>query len=83
MDMDVVTPAEQLRQGDVFSLPGVVVRGPFRVLRATDMPGMVRIFICPPDEETAYPLSPGQLKTARTLVLWHAALVILHARDRY
>lgn len=81
--MDVVTPAERLRQGDVFSLPGVVVRGPFRVLRATPLATMVRIAVCPPDEDTAYPLSPGQLKTARSLLLWRELPVILHERNRY
>lgn len=81
--MDVVTPAEQLRQGDVFSLPGVVVRGPFRVLRATALTTMVRIAVCQPDEDTAYPLSPGQLKTARSLLLWRELRVVLHERNRF
>ncbi|MCU1688764.1 MAG: hypothetical protein JWN61_135 [Pseudonocardiales bacterium] len=76
-------PAEQLRQGDVFSVPGVVVRGPFRVLRAAAMPSMMRIAICEPDADTAYPLSAGQLKTARSLMLWRQVPVVVHERNRY
>lgn len=75
--------AEALRLGDVFSLPGVVRRGPFRVLRASEQTSMVRVAICDPAEDTAYPVSEGRLKAARALMLWPDLLVVVHARNQF
>ncbi len=80
---DIVMPAEHLRAGDVFSLPGVVVRGPFRVLRAREREATVRLAVCDPNEDTAYPLTPGALRTARSVHLWHGMPVIVHARNQF
>lgn len=83
LDVDTLMAAGELRAGDVFSLPGVVVRGPFRVLRAAALPGMVAICMCDPDEETAYPLTPDQLSRAASCRLGPQDPVVLHDRNRY
>jgi hypothetical protein len=81
--VDVLMPATQLRAGDVFSVPGVSVRGPYRVLRALLVRGVVTLRVCDPDEETAYPLTAQQLQAAGCCALQVDAMVRVHARDRY